>query len=227
MEELKNVIEFNTPDDEEFKAFVSENITENLNHARHIETEIHTFTGIYMAVVAGVLAFDFSGRQGVGFGVMVHMVLLLGGLLAILLLNRWYTGFDTHMASAECLSYLKEKLILHEISTGEALALWRAFADEYRRVSAPKEDEAKAVEKEIADYKEKTNSKKRPKAKDLAFSKLILPRDENFKTANRLFAFKIPNRSPVSTRDYVYGFHGVILISVLIIIIRDLYGMII
>ncbi|MBR3183163.1 MAG: hypothetical protein IKF61_02275, partial [Firmicutes bacterium] len=76
MEALKNVV-FNTPDDEEFKAFISENITENLNHARHVETEIHTFTGIYMAVVAGVLAFDFSGRHGVAFGVLVHMILLV------------------------------------------------------------------------------------------------------------------------------------------------------
>ena len=45
MEALKNVV-FNTPDDEEFKAFISENITENLNHARHVETEIHNFFDI-------------------------------------------------------------------------------------------------------------------------------------------------------------------------------------
>ena len=41
-------------------AFLQGCMTENLNHARHMETEIHTFTGIYMAVVAGVLGFGFS-----------------------------------------------------------------------------------------------------------------------------------------------------------------------
>ena len=51
----------NLPDNKnDLVAFLQGCMTENLNHARHIETEIHTFTGIYMAVVAGVLGFGFS-----------------------------------------------------------------------------------------------------------------------------------------------------------------------
>ena len=225
MTEIKDVL-FNTPSDEEFKSLISENITENLNHARHIETEIHTFTGIYMAVVAGVMAFDFSGKQGVGFGVMVHFILLCGGLLAIFLLNRWYTGFDTHMASAECLSYLREKLVMDEMSPGEALRLWREFADEYRLIAAPGEERYDEAEQLVAKYKKKKNGK-RPKPKEVAIGEIIKLRDANYKTSDRLFAFSIPNRSFISTRDYVYGFHGVILLSITIIIIKDLYGMIV
>ena len=203
---------------------MGDNITENINHARHIETEIHTFTGIYMAVVAGVLAFDFSGRQGIGFGVMVHLVVLCGGLLAIMLLNRWYAGFDTHLASAECLSLLKEKLISEEITASEAVTVWRQFAAEYRMVAAPKKEQAEEVEKLIEKYKE---GSKPPKIKKIAFGEVIEPRFGKYSSSDRLFAFSIPNKSFLSTRDYVYGFHGVILISIAIIIVKDLYSMII
>ena len=208
MKDLKTVIEFNTPDDEELKSFISENITENLNHARHVETEIHTFTGIYMAVVAGVLAFDFSGRHGVAFGVMVHMILLLGGFLAILLLNRWYTGFDTFMASAECLSYLKEMLILNGMNSNEALALWSVFTESYN------------------DAVKNGKVTKDKSAKDLAFES-VFGEDgyKNYKVTDRLFAFKVPKSGKARTRDYVYGFHIIILASVAIIIFRDLYGL--
>lgn len=223
MTEFKDVL-FNTPSDEEFKAFISENITENLNHARHIETEIHTFTGIYMAVVAGVMAFDFSGRQGVNFGVMVHLILLLGGLLAIFLLNRWYAGFDTHMASAECLSYLKEKLIAEQIGAGEAMDIWRAFSKRYREAATPSQEQETEFRERAAAYKKEKG--KRMKPKDVAMEDVIKQYDPNYSTADRFFAFSIPNKSIISTRDYVYGFHGVILISILIIIVRDLYGMI-
>jgi len=208
MAELKNVV-FNTPDDEEFKAFVSENITENLNHARHVETEIHTFTGIYMAVVAGVLAFDFSGRHGVAFGVLVHMILLVGGFLAVLLLNRWYTAFDTFMASAECLSYLKEKLLLGEMDTRGALEFWRAFTARYSEAikngEATRDRGNKAIALEAVLGEEKYNE---------------------YKSSDRLFAFNIPRRGQARTREYVFGFHIIILASVAVIIFRDLYGLV-
>lgn len=215
MSEIRDVL-FNTPNDEEFKAFLSENITENLNHARHVETEIHTFTGIYMAVVAGVLAFDFSGRQGVAFGVVVHLILLLGGMLAILLLNRWYTGFDTFMASAECLSYLKERLIAEKVTPGEAVDIWRAFSKRYREIV--KNGERRPDPNKKGKYL---------KTKQIAIDDVIKPIDDSYNTADRLFAFSVPNSSSISTRDYVYGFHIVILISVAIIIIKDLYGIVI
>ena len=208
MEALKNVV-FNTPDDEEFKAFVSENITENLNHARHVETEIHTFTGIYMAVVAGVLAFDFSGRHGVAFGVLVHMILLVGGFLAVLLLNRWYTAFDTFMASAECLSYLKEKLLMGEMDTKGAVTFWRAFTARYEK--AIKDGEA--------------TRKKGNKA--IAFEAVLgEEKYKEYKSSDRLFAFNIPRRGQTRTREYVFGFHIIILTSVAVIIFRDLYGLV-
>ena len=208
MEALKNVV-FNTPDDEEFKAFIIENITENLNHARHVETEIHTFTGIYMAVVAGVLAFDFSGRHGVAFGVLVHMILLVGGFLAVLLLNRWYTAFDTFMASAECLSYLKEKLLMGEMDTKGAVTFWRAFTARYEK--AIKNGEA--------------TRKKGNKA--IAFEAVLgEEKYKEYKSSDRLFAFNIPKRGQARTREYVFGFHIIILTSVAVIIFRDLYGLV-
>ncbi len=208
MEALKNVV-FNTPDDEEFKAFISENITENLNHARHVETEIHTFTGIYMAVVAGVLAFDFSGRHGVAFGVLVHMILLVGGFLAVLLLNRWYTAFDTFMASAECLSYLKEKLLLGEMDTKGALRFWKAFTGRYSDAIKNGEATRKKGEKAIA-------------------FEAVLGEEayKEYKSSDRLFAFSIPRRGQTRTREYVFGFHIIILASVAVIIFRDLYGLV-
>ena len=213
MSDFNKVLKFDTPNDEEFKEFISENITENLNHARHVETEIHTFTGIYMAVVAGVLAFDFSGRQGVAFGVMVHLILLCGGLLAIFLLNRWYTGFDTFMASAECLSYLKERMIGESLKPEEAALIWKKFAKRYREA-------AKSGER-VWDPEKKKNKK----PKQIAIEDVILPIDSEYDSEERLFAFSVPNASTISTRDYVYAFHGVILISITIIIARDLYGL--
>ena len=208
MEELNNVV-FNTPDDEEFKAFISENISENLNHARHVETEIHTFTGIYMAVVAGVLAFDFTGRHGVAFGVLVHMIILVGGFLAVLLLNRWYTGFDTFMASAEVLSYLKEKLLLREMDTDEVLTFWRTFTERYREAVKNGEATRKKGEKSIA-------------------LEAVLGEEKykEYNSGDRLFAFDIPRRGQARTREYVYGFHIVVLAAVAIIIFRDLYSLI-
>lgn len=208
MEELKNVL-VNTSDDEEFKAFLSENIVENLNHARHVETEIHTFTGIYMAVVAGVLAFDFSGRHGVAFGVLVHMILLIGGFLAILLLTRWYTAFDTFMASAECLSYLKEKILIGEMDVQGALTFWSAFTTRYNE--AVKNGEA-------------TRNKN---AKAIAFEAVLgEEKYKEYKSTDRLFAFSIPRKGQARTREYVFGFHIVILASVAVIIFRDLYGLV-
>ncbi len=208
MEDLNNVV-INTSDDEEFRSFVSENIVENLNHARHVETEIHTFTGIYMAVVAGVLAFDFSGRHGVGFGVVVHLILLFGGFLAVLLLLRWYTAFDTFMASAEWLSYLKEKLLMGELDTKGAVELWRAFTARY----------AESIKNGEATRKKGD--------KDIAFEAVLgEEKYKKYKSADRLFAFKIPRRGQAKTREYVFGFHIIILASVAVIIFMDLYGLV-
>ena len=48
--EINEIIQNYNINEDDFRAFIDQNITENLNHARHVETEIHTFTGIYMAL---------------------------------------------------------------------------------------------------------------------------------------------------------------------------------
>ena len=108
----------------DLKGFLQGCMTENLNHARHIETEIHTFTGIYMAVVAGVLAFNFTGRDGSSVAAAVYIVMIAGGVLARLLLHRWYGAFDTHMSYAERAYYLLEGLTLGVLSFQDVKDRW-------------------------------------------------------------------------------------------------------
>ncbi|MBR6473683.1 MAG: hypothetical protein IKS99_08190 [Firmicutes bacterium] len=202
------VKEISLPLEDEFRSFIESNISENLNHARHVETEIHTFTGIYMAVVAGVLAFDFTGKLGTSFGLIVHSVILGGGLLAILLLSRWYLAFDTFMAYAECLSYLEENLLMGRMDVNSAETMWNDFVAAFGQA--------------VVDGEEKP--------KNSAF-KAILGEENGeacYSSAGRLFAFDIPKKSKNSprTRDFVFGFHGVILIAIGIILVRDLYNVI-
>ena len=200
--------EISLPQEDEFRSFINSNITENINHARHVETEIHTFTGIYMAVVAGVLAFDFTGKMGMSFGLIVHSVILLGGLLAMLLLTRWYLAFDTFMASAECLSYLEESMLLGKMTVTQALDKWHSFTKAFKEAAEAGES----------------------KPKNAAFSKILDTEEEqnNYSSGDRLFAFSIPKRSQNAprTRDFIFGFHVVIMISVGIILVKDLYSVI-
>lgn len=206
MADIRKMIEFNTPQEDEFKSFVQTNVTENLNHARHIETEIHTFTGIYMAVVAGVLAFNFSGRETT-FAIIVHMIILCGGLLAMMLLGRWYTAFDTHMASAEFLSFLENEMVLGRMDIKRAIALWAEFREAYKV----------AVEGGAL------------KPKDEAIATLPEEVQKDYNAIPAFFAFGIPKKNAKGprTRDFVMGFHGVILVSILIILVKDLYGILI
>ena len=204
--EINEIIQNYNINEDDFRAFIDQNITENLNHARHVETEIHTFTGIYMAVVAGVLAFNFTGREGSSFSVIVHIILLGGGLLAMFLLNRWYTAFDVFMAHAEGLCFIKEQMVLGCMTPAEAVKVWRTFNT--------------ALNKAVEDREQKP--------KEAAFAaldeKYIKAREAGF----RLFAFKIPTKGGKgpSTRDFIFGFHGVILISVAIILISDIYKLV-
>lgn len=206
MADIRKMIEFNTPQEDEFKSFIQTNVTENINHARHIETEIHTFTGIYMAVVAGVLAFNFSGRETT-FAIIVHVIILCGGLLAMALLGRWYTAFDTHMANADFLSFIENELVFGRMDVKEAVALWAVYTDAYK----------KAVES------------RELKPKDKALEALPPDKLEDYKAVPAFFAFGIPKRNAKGprTRDFVMGFHGVILISIMIILVKDLYGILI
>ena len=203
---METIREIGLPQEEEFKGFLDENITENINHARHVEGEIHTFTGIYMAVVAGVLAFNFSGADGNTFQLWLHLVILLGGVLAMFLLNRWYAAFDTFMAYAECLSYIKEKMILGDMNVKEAISSWRRFPPEY--------------EEAFLDYRVKNPKKK-------VMTDIFGKEGEEYETKGRLFAFSIPrSKGSLRTRNFIFGFHGVILLAVALIVIMDLHSLI-
>lgn len=207
-DDSKEITEGNNDKDdsrkEDLKSFIDANINENINHARHVETEIHTFTGIYMAVVAGVLAFNFAGRDGNTFQLWLHLIILLGGLLAMFLLNRWYTAFDTFMAYAECLSTIKEKMVLSDLSVVEAQNAWKRFTLKY--------------EEGVLDYKVKNPKKE---AMVSAFG-------EDYDSHGRFFAFSIPRaKGGIRTRNFIFGFHGVILIAVALIVIVDLHSLIV
>jgi len=84
----------------ELMTFLLECMKENLNHARHVENEIHSFTGVYMAIVAGLLAFNFSlGDSELAIG--LYFIMLCASAIAFFLIRRWYAVFDTHMRCAE------------------------------------------------------------------------------------------------------------------------------
>lgn len=75
-------------------------MSENLNHARHVENERLTFNTVFLALVAGVLA--FSGEiqnQKVVF--YVYLAITLAGFLSILLTVRWNNAFDRHQTYAQ------------------------------------------------------------------------------------------------------------------------------
>ena len=83
---------------------MSDCMKENLNHARHVENEIHSFTGVYMAVVAGLLAFHFSGNDS-GLTLALYVILLIAGGIALGLVHRWYGVFDNHSNAAQNIYY--------------------------------------------------------------------------------------------------------------------------
>lgn len=80
--------------------FLSDCMKENLNHARHVENEIHSFTGVYMAVVAGLLAFNFSNSD-TGMTIALYVIQLIAGGIALGLIHRWYGVFDNHSRAAQ------------------------------------------------------------------------------------------------------------------------------
>lgn len=70
-----------------------EMLKENLNHARHIETEILTFESIYMTLVAGVLALADMVKKDGFLVLMLYLALLLYSILNLCLLLRWQDVF--------------------------------------------------------------------------------------------------------------------------------------
>ncbi|MBQ4466697.1 MAG: hypothetical protein II918_00615 [Firmicutes bacterium] len=178
-------------------AFLQGCMTENLNHARHIETEIHTFTGIYMAVVAGVLGFGFSiskdwlsdidaeGTSGLIVNILpilMYGILLGGGWISLNLLNRWYEAFDRHMVYAEKAYYMLEALLMRGKEVSDVVEIWNWSKDELA---------------ELADLDPifAFNHPKKPKV--------------------------------ISTRKLVKGFHMVIFVVMLIVFISSLISVIV
>lgn len=84
----------------EMFTFLSDCMKENLNHARHVENEIHSFTGVYMAVVAGLLAFNFSNSD-TAMTIALYVIQLIAGGIALGLIHRWYGVFDNHSNAAQ------------------------------------------------------------------------------------------------------------------------------
>ena len=100
-------------------------------------------------------------------------------------------------------------LLMGEMDTKGAVTFWRAFTARYEK--AIKDGEA--------------TRKKGNKA--IAFEAVLGEEAyKEYKSSDRLFAFNIPRRGQTRTREYVFGFHIIILTSVAVIIFRDLYGLV-
>ena len=80
-------------------AYLQHCVSENLNHARHVENERLTFTSIYTAIVVGSVAVLFGLESG-GVAFIVSLLLTGFGLIALLLNGRWQEVFDKHVAKA-------------------------------------------------------------------------------------------------------------------------------
>lgn len=80
-------------------AFLSQCMTENLEHARHVENERLTFNSIFLALIAGALAFANAFSSAVAFG--LYTALTMAGFLSIVLTTRWNNAFDRHLFYAQ------------------------------------------------------------------------------------------------------------------------------
>ena len=81
-------------------AYLQHCVSENLNHARHVENERLTFTSIYIAMVIGAVAVVF-GLENNWVAFTVSASLTLFGIMALKLNARWQGVFDEHMHKAE------------------------------------------------------------------------------------------------------------------------------
>ena len=81
-------------------AYLQHCVSENLNHARHVENERLTFTSIYIAMVIGAVAVVF-GLDNQRIAAVVALFLVVFALLSALLNMRWQGVFDDHIHMAE------------------------------------------------------------------------------------------------------------------------------
>ena len=84
---------------EEKLSYLQHCVSENLNHARHVENERLTFTSIYIAMVIGAVAVLF-GLQNNVIAAIVATLLTVFGFVSAQLNDRWQGVFDDHMKKA-------------------------------------------------------------------------------------------------------------------------------
>lgn len=97
-------------------AYLQHCVSENLNHARHVENERLTFTSIYIAMVIGAVAVVF-GLENNWVAFTVSLILTVFGLMAMLLNMRWQGVFDDHINEAKsCHNQWKSQLDNLEMS---------------------------------------------------------------------------------------------------------------
>ena len=79
--------------------FLQNCMIENLNHARHAENERLTFNSIFLALVAGALAFTSSLPAHIAF--FIYLAITMAGFLSMLLTARWNNTFQRHVYYAQ------------------------------------------------------------------------------------------------------------------------------
>lgn len=87
-------------------AFLTQCMSENLHHARHIENERITFNSVFLAFVAGVIVFIKPAETSDSFlspGAVcsLYFVLSIAGGLSILFTIRWNNAFERHLFYAQ------------------------------------------------------------------------------------------------------------------------------
>ena len=89
--------------------FLIQCFSENLEHARHVENERLTFNSIFLALVAGAIAFDEFLKPPMDF--LIFLFLIAAGFLSIILTARWNNAFERHLFYAQqCYKLLHKEL---------------------------------------------------------------------------------------------------------------------
>ena len=101
--------------DENQIMFLSECMKENLNHARHAENERLTFNSIFLALVAGALAFSNNFTEQISF--FIYLAMTFAGFLSMILTAKWNNTFSRHIFYAQQCYILIHK---HYFGDGEA-----------------------------------------------------------------------------------------------------------
>ena len=81
--------------------FVSQMLSENLNHARHIESERLTYCTCITALIAGYLAFLSSAKLSPIVALIFCVVIHMATAFSFRLNERWTYSFNRHMVYAK------------------------------------------------------------------------------------------------------------------------------